>query len=143
LTKALQAAPGHLQARALQVQAELAVGDVAQADRLARGIQTQFPAKALGHRLVADVAMRQGQLPAGIEALRRAQQLEPSSDNLLRLVDTLPRNQQEAVRLFYLEDRSYEEVAELLGTDTKAVDNALQRVKRKVGRHLDSRELAV
>ena len=32
---------------------------------------------------------------------------------------------------------------ELLGTDTKAVDNALQRVKRKVGRHLDSRELAV
>jgi len=44
---------------------------------------------------------------------------------------------------FYLEDRSYEEVAELLGTDTKAVDNALQRVKRKVGRHLDSREMAV
>jgi len=44
---------------------------------------------------------------------------------------------------FYLEDRSYEEVAELLGTDTKAVDNALQRVKRKVGRHLDSREYAV
>jgi RNA polymerase sporulation-specific sigma factor len=39
----------------------------------------------------------------------------------------------------YLDGRSYEEVAELLGCDTKTVDNALQRVKRKVGAHLDSR----
>ena len=44
---------------------------------------------------------------------------------------------------YYLEDRSYEEVALLLGCDTKTVDNALQRVKRKVSRHLDSREVAV
>jgi len=44
---------------------------------------------------------------------------------------------------YYLEDRSYEEVAVLLGCDTKTVDNALQRVKRKVSRHLDSREVAV
>ncbi len=34
---------------------------------------------------------------------------------------------------------SYEEVAERLDCDTKTVDNALQRVKRKVGAHLDSR----
>jgi RNA polymerase sporulation-specific sigma factor len=39
----------------------------------------------------------------------------------------------------YLDGRSYEEVAERLGCDTKTVDNALQRVKRKVGTHLDSR----
>jgi RNA polymerase sporulation-specific sigma factor len=39
----------------------------------------------------------------------------------------------------YLDGRSYEEVAERLGCDTKTVDNALQRVKRKVGAHLDSR----
>jgi RNA polymerase sporulation-specific sigma factor len=39
----------------------------------------------------------------------------------------------------YLDGRSYEEVAEMLGCDTKTVDNALQRVKRKVGTHLDSR----
>ncbi len=44
---------------------------------------------------------------------------------------------------YYLEDRSYEEVALLLGCDTKTVDNALQRVKRKISRHLDSREVAV
>jgi RNA polymerase sporulation-specific sigma factor len=39
----------------------------------------------------------------------------------------------------YLDGRSYEEVAEMLACDTKTVDNALQRVKRKVGAHLDSR----
>jgi RNA polymerase sporulation-specific sigma factor len=39
----------------------------------------------------------------------------------------------------YLDGRSYEEVAERLDCDTKTVDNALQRVKRKVGAHLDSR----
>lgn len=39
----------------------------------------------------------------------------------------------------YLDGRSYEEVAERLDCDTKTVDNALQRVKRKVGLHLDSR----
>ena len=44
---------------------------------------------------------------------------------------------------YYLEDRSYEEVALRLGCDTKTVDNALQRVKRKVSAHLESREVAV
>jgi RNA polymerase sporulation-specific sigma factor len=39
----------------------------------------------------------------------------------------------------YLDGRSYEEVAERLECDTKTVDNALQRVKRKVGMHIDSR----
>ena len=39
----------------------------------------------------------------------------------------------------YLDGRSYEDVAERLECDTKTVDNALQRVKRKVGMHLDSR----
>ena len=39
----------------------------------------------------------------------------------------------------YLDGRSYEEIGELLECDTKTVDNALQRVKRKVGLHLDSR----
>jgi RNA polymerase sporulation-specific sigma factor len=32
-------------------------------------------------------------------------------------------------------------IAERLECDTKTVDNALQRVKRKVGIHLDGREV--
>jgi RNA polymerase sporulation-specific sigma factor len=41
----------------------------------------------------------------------------------------------------YLDGYSYEVVAERLECDTKTVDNALQRVKRKVGIHLASREV--
>ena len=41
----------------------------------------------------------------------------------------------------YLDGRSYEEIAERLACDTKTVDNALQRVKRKVSTHLASREV--
>ena len=39
----------------------------------------------------------------------------------------------------YLDGRSYEEIGGRLGCDTKTVDNALQRVKRKVGVHLGER----
>jgi RNA polymerase sporulation-specific sigma factor len=42
---------------------------------------------------------------------------------------------------FYLEGNSYEEMAELLGCDTKTVDNALQRVKRKVLQHQEGRQV--
>ena len=41
----------------------------------------------------------------------------------------------------YLDGRSYEEIADRLACDTKTVDNALQRVKRKVSTHLASREV--
>jgi len=44
-----------------------------------------------------------------------------------------------SVLSLYLDGRSYETIAEHLDCDTKTVDNALQRVKRKVGAHLDSR----
>ncbi len=42
----------------------------------------------------------------------------------------------------YLDGHSYEVIGERLECDTKTVDNALQRVKRKVGSHLASREVA-
>jgi RNA polymerase sporulation-specific sigma factor len=41
----------------------------------------------------------------------------------------------------YLEGSSYEEMAEDLGCDTKTIDNALQRVKRKVVTHQRSRQV--
>ena len=42
----------------------------------------------------------------------------------------------------YLDGRSYDEMARRIGCDPKTVDNALQRVKRKVGAHLRSRAVA-
>jgi RNA polymerase sigma-70 factor (ECF subfamily) len=57
---------------------------------------------------------------------------DPERDNLLRLVESLPRSQQEAVRLFYLEDRSYETVAEQLGMPLGTVKNLLHRARKRL-----------
>ena len=46
----------------------------------------------------------------------------------------------DALRL-YLEGSSYEDMAERLDCDTKTIDNALQRVKRKIIQHQQSREV--
>ncbi len=57
---------------------------------------------------------------------------DPERDNLLRLLETLPHNQQEAVRLFYLEDRSYEAVAEQLDMPLGTVKNLLHRARKRL-----------
>ena len=46
-----------------------------------------------------------------------------------------------SVLSLYLDGYSYETIALRLECDTKTVDNALQRVKRKVGAHLESRRV--
>lgn len=43
------------------------------------------------------------------------------------------------VLLLYLEGRSYQEIAEDLGRHVKSIDNALQRIKRKIEFHLVAR----
>jgi len=67
-----------------------------------------------------------------------------STEELQSLVFTLGTGlsplESDALRL-YLEGLSYEEMAEELGCDTKTVDNALQRVKRKVLAHQTSRQI--
>jgi RNA polymerase sigma-H factor len=67
-----------------------------------------------------------------------------STEELQSLVFTLgtglSRLESEALRL-YLEGCSYEEMAAELGCDTKTIDNALQRVKRKVLAHQKSRQV--
>jgi len=40
----------------------------------------------------------------------------------------------------YLDGKSYQEIANELGRHVKSIDNALQRVKRKLERYLDDRE---
>jgi RNA polymerase sporulation-specific sigma factor len=67
-----------------------------------------------------------------------------STDELKSLVFCLGTGlsplETDALRM-YLEGSSYEEMAELLDCDTKAIDNALQRVKRKILQHQRSREV--
>jgi RNA polymerase sporulation-specific sigma factor len=65
-----------------------------------------------------------------------------SSEELQSLVFSLGSGlsplESDALRL-YLDGNSYEEMAEELGCDTKTIDNALQRVKRKILVHQRSR----
>ena len=69
-----------------------------------------------------------------------------STDELKSLVFCLGSGlsplESDALRM-YLEGSSYEQMAEDLECDTKAIDNALQRVKRKILQHQRSRELPV
>ncbi len=68
-----------------------------------------------------------------------------SSEELRALVTCISTSLSELesrVLTLYLDGRSYEEVGQRLGCDCKTVDNALQRVKRKVGQHLQSRAIA-
>ena len=65
-----------------------------------------------------------------------------SSEELRSLVGCLSSALSELesrVLSLYLDGYSYEQVGEHLACDTKTVDNALQRVKRKVGQHLSER----
>jgi RNA polymerase sporulation-specific sigma factor len=52
----------------------------------------------------------------------------------------LSKLEADALRL-YLEGSSYEDMAELLEVDTKTIDNALQRVKRKIMQHQAGRQV--
>jgi RNA polymerase sporulation-specific sigma factor len=52
----------------------------------------------------------------------------------------LSKLEADALKL-YLEGSSYEDMAERLGCDTKTIDNALQRVKRKVLNHQKTRQV--
>ncbi len=67
-----------------------------------------------------------------------------STEELQSLVFTLGSGlshlEAEALR-YYLDGKSYEQMAEELGCDTKTIDNALQRVKRKIVQHQKSREV--
>jgi RNA polymerase sporulation-specific sigma factor len=67
-----------------------------------------------------------------------------STEELQSLVFTLgtglSKLEADALRS-YLEGSSYEEMAADLGCDTKTIDNALQRVKRKILTHQQSREV--
>ncbi len=60
---------------------------------------------------------------------------------LIACISTSLSELESRVLSLYLDGHSYEEVGRRLGCDCKTVDNALQRVKRKVGQHLTERSV--
>ncbi len=67
-----------------------------------------------------------------------------SAEEVASLICSLDRSLSDLERRvfqLYMEGHSYEQIASRLGIDSKSVDNALQRIKRKAGLHIKSRQV--
>jgi RNA polymerase sporulation-specific sigma factor len=56
--------------------------------------------------------------------------------------DTVLSDLEAEVLRLYVDGKSYQEIAEVLKRHVKSIDNALQRIKRKLDGHLRAREIA-
>lgn len=87
LEKALSDRSDDLAAQALMVDVSLRQGDQAKAEAIARRIVQAAPKRAIGYSLLGDIATARTQPAAAIDAYRRAHQIEPSTETLLRLAN--------------------------------------------------------
>jgi len=67
---------------------------------------------------------------------------EENIDIELKMSELLSDLERKVLSL-YLDGRSYQEISEELNRHVKSIDNALQRVKRKLERYMEIRELSV
>jgi predicted Zn-dependent protease len=78
---------------AVMTDVEIRTGQLAQAEARARQIIQQHPKRSVGHLLLADVTWAKGQRPQAIELYRRALQVEPATDTMLRLHTAVLRHE--------------------------------------------------
>jgi len=90
-----------------------------------------------GERVLADVlpAAPQDDPAERLTSAERVRDLQAYVDDALSDLEV------EVLRM-HVEGRSYGEIAEILSRRTKSVDNALQRIKRKIDGHLRERQVA-
>ena len=89
-------------------------------------------------RTLADI-IPSGRTSDPVQQVISSEEVFSLTDCLVRLLSPL----ESLVLKFYLEGNSYETIAFHIGHDTKTVDNALQRIKRKVTMHLESRRVVL
>ncbi len=70
-----------------------------------------------------------------VELVISAEEIEAIRDNMK---ESLTELEGDVLRL-YMDGKSYEEIAGVLGNHVKSIDNALQRIKRKLQRHIEQR----
>ncbi|NLO26621.1 MAG: RNA polymerase sporulation sigma factor SigH [Actinobacteria bacterium] len=90
------------------------------------------------NRTLADI-IPSGRTSDPVQQVISSEECASLTDCLLRLLSPL----ESRVLKYYLEGNSYEAIAAEIGHDTKTVDNALQRIKRKVTLHLESRRVVL
>jgi RNA polymerase sporulation-specific sigma factor len=71
-----------------------------------------------------------------IELVISAEEVEALRNSMR---DNLTDLEGDVLRL-YMDGKSYEEIAGVLGNHVKSIDNALQRIKRKLQRHISERD---
>ncbi len=84
-----------------------------------------------------DVIAEQTDEPGGRGRISEAQLAAPDQDDsavasVQRLLDRLPERYAQAVTLFYMEDKSYEQTAQALGVPLGTVKAMLHRARRKL-----------
>ena len=67
---------------------------------------------------------------------------EEFDDIELKMAELLSDLERKVLAL-YLDGQSYQEISEELNRHVKSIDNALQRVKRKLERYLEMREITL
>jgi len=90
------------------------------------------------NRTLADI-IPSGRTSDPVQQVISSEECASLTDCLVRLLSPL----ESQVLKYYLEGNSYEAIAAQIGHDTKTVDNALQRIKRKVTLHLESRRVVL
>jgi RNA polymerase sporulation-specific sigma factor len=87
-------------------------------------------------RSLGDGLMMAPSLADPAELVISAEEIEAIRDSMR---DNLTDLEGDVLRL-YMDGKSYEEIAGALGNHVKSIDNALQRIKRKLQRHIAKRE---
>lgn len=87
-----------------------------------------------GDRTVGD-SLPGSNLDDPVELVISAEEIEAIRDSMRMNLTELEGD----VLKLYMDGKSYEEIAGVLGNHVKSIDNALQRIKRKLQRHLEQR----
>jgi RNA polymerase sporulation-specific sigma factor len=87
-------------------------------------------------RSLGDGLMMPPTLADPVELVISAEEIEAIRDSMR---ETLTELEGDVLRL-YMDGKSYEEIAGALGNHVKSIDNALQRIKRKLQRHIAKRD---
>ncbi|HEV3471580.1 MAG TPA: RNA polymerase sporulation sigma factor SigH [Actinomycetota bacterium] len=85
--------------------------------------------RSVGDNIIASV------INDPVELVISAEEIEAIRDSMK---DNLTELEGDVLRL-YMDGKSYEEIAGVLGNHVKSIDNALQRIKRKLQRHIEQR----
>lgn len=85
LDKALTERPDYVPALSLRASIDTRQGDLPQAEQRARRVIALMPRAGLGHALLGDVVLARNQADAGVQAYRKAHELDKSTDSVMRL----------------------------------------------------------